>query len=91
MGDVVLGPLEGHTSSVRSVAFSQDGKHIISGLHDQTIHIWDSETGGIVLGPLKGHTSAVNSVAFSQDGKHIVSGSGDHILAGWPVHCFWLS
>jgi len=26
--------LVGHTSSIRSVAFSTDGKHIVSGLHD---------------------------------------------------------
>jgi WD40 repeat protein len=37
--------LEGHTSWVYSVAFSQDGEQIISGSGDKTIHSWDSETG----------------------------------------------
>jgi WD40 repeat protein len=71
----IVAVMEGHTRSVTSVAFSQDGKHIVSGSRDETIRVWDSETGDVVLGPLEGHTSFINSVAFSQDGKRIVSGS----------------
>ncbi|MBT4691813.1 MAG: hypothetical protein HOB73_00530, partial [Planctomycetaceae bacterium] len=33
--------LKGHTSHVRSVAFSSDGKRIVSGSHDNTVKIWD--------------------------------------------------
>jgi WD40 repeat protein len=75
--------MEGHTEPVNSVAFSQDGKRIVSGSDDKTIRIWDSETGDVILGPLEGHTSWVNSVAFSQDGKHIVSGSYDQTVRVW--------
>lgn len=35
--------LEGHTKGVRSVAFSPDGKHIVSGSNDNTIKIWEIE------------------------------------------------
>ena len=68
-------PLQGHTDSVSSVAFSPDGRHIVSGSFDKTIRVWDVQTGGQVGNPLQGHTSSVNSVAFSPDGRHIVSGS----------------
>ena len=71
---------KGHTSSVFSVAFSQDGQHIVSGSEDQTIQIWDAETGEVVVGPLKGHTRGVQSIAFLQDGNHIVSGSSDQTI-----------
>jgi WD40 repeat protein len=67
--------LQVHTSAVKSVVFSPDGKHIVSGAADETILVWDSETGAVVTGPLRGHTGSVNSVAFSPDGKQIVSGS----------------
>jgi len=81
----LIGVLEGHTDRVNSVAFSKDGKHIVSGSDDQTIRVWDAETGEVVVGPLKGHTNWVNSVAFSQDGKHIVSGSSDHTIRVWDA------
>ena len=72
--------LQSHTSSVNSVAFSPDGRHIVSGSRDQTIRVWDAQTGGQVGNLLQGHTDSVNSVAFSPDGRHIVSGSRDQTI-----------
>ena len=37
--------LTGHSHSVNSVAYSPDGKHIVSGSSDKTLKIWDSSTG----------------------------------------------
>ena len=37
--------LTGHAFSVASVAFSPDGKHIVSGSVDNTVKVWDSQTG----------------------------------------------
>jgi WD40 repeat protein len=37
-------PFMGHTSTVWSVAYSPDGRHIISGSNNSTIRIWDAET-----------------------------------------------
>jgi WD40 repeat protein len=68
--------LKGHTDEVRSVAFSPDGKRIVSGSIDKTVKVWDATTGKETLS-LKGHTSWVSSAAFSPDGKRIVSGSHD--------------
>ena len=41
--------LRGHSSWVRSVAYSPDGKHIVSGSWDRTVKIWDSTTGKEVI------------------------------------------
>jgi WD40 repeat protein len=34
--------LKGHTDSVMSVAFSPDGKKIVSGSYDKTLKVWDA-------------------------------------------------
>ena len=77
---VLQNVMTGHNDSVKSVAFSPDGKHIVSGSYDKTICVWDAETGAMVTGPLQGHSHLVNSVAFSPDGNHIVSGYGDKTI-----------
>ncbi|KAE9392928.1 hypothetical protein BT96DRAFT_760185, partial [Gymnopus androsaceus JB14] len=60
--------LQGHTDSVTSVAFSPDDKRTVSGSDDNSIRIWNAETGRQEGDPLEGHTDYVRSVAFSPDG-----------------------
>ncbi len=76
----VLHTLKGHTEPVRCVAFSPDGKRIVSGSEDKTLKVWDAENGKEVR-TLKGGPSGVNSVAFSLDGKRIVSEDSDSASA----------
>jgi WD40 repeat protein len=64
---VALQTLEGHSSSVYSVAYSPDGKQVVFGSGDQTVRLWDAATG-TALQTLEGHTSYVSSVAFPTDG-----------------------
>ena len=71
--------------SVLSIAISHDGRHVVSGLWDKTVHIWDVETGQTNAGPFEGHMGMVTSVAFSHDGKRVVSGSWDNTVQIWDV------
>jgi WD40 repeat protein len=70
-------------SAVLSIALSPDGQHIISGLHNHTICVWNATTGEMVAGPFIGHTGPVNSVDISPNGQLIVSGSSDQTICVW--------
>ena len=74
--------LVGHEGGVLSVDINLDGKIIVSGSYDETVRIWDGESGEC-LRVLKGHEISVNSVGVSGDGKRIVSGGRDKTIRMW--------
>ncbi|MBN8454117.1 NACHT domain-containing protein [Accumulibacter sp.] len=72
----------GHIGAVFSVAFSPDGRRLLSGGVDGALHVWDAESGQWI-GALAGHQGAIWSVAFSPDGRSFVSGGEDRMLRLW--------
>jgi WD40 repeat protein len=84
-GNILSGPLKGHTDWIHSIAFSQNGRRIVSGSSDCTILVWDAETGNILSRSFNGHTNGVSSVMFSQDGTRILSGSFDSSIRVWDA------
>ena len=73
---------EEHTESVTALAFSLDGKLLISGSEDHTINVWELSTGKL-LTTLEGHTDAVNTLTISPEGETLISGSSDTDIRVW--------
>src|SRR5436190_23307712 len=72
----VAATLKGHTEIVYAVAFSPDGKYVVTGSFDKSLKLWDTATGKEIktfAGPA-GHQNLILSVAFSPDGQSFVSG-----------------
>ena len=73
-----------YSSPVYAVAFSPDGKLLVSGVSDNTVQLWDP-VAQRELSPLTGHKDWVKSVAFSPDGKLLASASADKTVKLWNV------
>ena len=76
--------LEGHARMVLCMAFSPDGRHLVSGSVDRRVHLWDVVTGK-ELARLQGHECPVTCLDFSPDGSLVVSGSGDQTARIWDT------
>lgn len=81
----LLRSLEGHTGTVRSLAFTPDSQRLISAGDDQTLKIWSAETGQQLM-ELPGHTSAVKSLAVKSDGSILASASDDQTITLWNLN-----
>ena len=73
---VELRSLQGHTlidNSITGLAFTPDGKHILSCALDSTVRLWDVATGAEVR-QFRGHKAGVTGLALTADGKKLATG-----------------
>lgn len=72
----------GHSGQVYALAWSPDGKGIVSGGDDNSARVWSAATGQTEL-VYSGHSGIVFKVAWSPDGKYIASASVDGTVQVW--------
>jgi WD40 repeat protein len=68
-----IATLKGHASAVTAVAFSPDGRKLLSGSSDQSVKLWDVASKGELRS--FSVSRAVTSVAFSPNGQLIAAGA----------------
>jgi WD40 repeat protein/predicted Ser/Thr protein kinase len=83
--------LRGHTGSVVDLAFSRDGRRLVSASYDiatsqgdGTVRFWEAAPE-VTLPVLAGHTLYVYPVAYSPDGRWIASGAWDKEVRLWDA------
>ncbi|MBN1911049.1 MAG: WD40 repeat domain-containing protein [Pirellulales bacterium] len=74
----------GHSGYVCTVAFTPNGKQLISGGADGKIKFWCVDSGECQR-TLDGHAEWVHSVAISADGKFLASGGRDNLVKLWDI------
>ncbi|OJW20252.1 MAG: hypothetical protein BGO49_04955 [Planctomycetales bacterium 71-10] len=78
--------LKGHAKEVQALAFSPDGKALVSGSHDGTVRRWDPATGReIARYAMAGDGPILDAVAVSPDGKTIAACATDGGIQTWDV------
>ena len=76
--------LKGHKDDVNTVFYNADGTKIISASKDESIRIWDAETGR-EMQRLIGHNGSVYTASFNNDETQIVSAAGDGTIIVWDA------
>ena len=88
-----------HTDSVQAIAWSPDGKYLVTGGRDKLVHVWDTNTGDKIFTYAR-HSTYVYGLACSPDGKRIISTSfatahvwdaftGDNVVV-YRDHSLWV-
>ncbi len=68
--------LAGHSGTVLSLAFAEQGRYLASGGSDRMVRFWDTNTGSPLQDPTT-HSDAVSSLSWSDDRRFIALGGKD--------------
>ncbi|MCP2249324.1 nSTAND1 domain-containing NTPase [Lentzea aerocolonigenes] len=75
--------LAGHAAGINAVAWSPDGRCLLTASDDHTARVWDPETGGQRTA-LIGHTGPVTAALWTPEGQ-AVTGSADCTVRFWDT------
>ncbi len=76
--------LEGHISLILSTAFHADNQRLVSSSEDETIKIWDINTGKC-LKTLYGYTDWQLAIALHPNGEILASGDNNATVRLWNI------
>ena len=79
----IVARLQAHSKPVTSLAFSADGKRLVTA-GDQTARVWDASNGAL-LTSVEGHDGDISAVAISPDGNLLLTGGNDQRVVMWSV------
>ena len=67
--------LKGHEGTVCNVAFSPNGRSLVSASGDMSVRIWSLRSGSSKVLPVTGSHGSFSSVVFSPDGRYVAAGN----------------
>jgi len=79
-----LRTIDAHAAPVLDLAFSPDGKTLLTGSADKTARLFDVKTGTLKQ-TLSGHLGPVNSVAFQPGGAQVVTAGAEGGVKVWDA------
>lgn len=78
------GKMLAHFWGVSSIAFSNNGKLLVSGGQDSKLKLWEMPSCKL-LKTIWAHKKSVNSICFHPDGRQVASGSSDKTIRIWDT------
>jgi len=82
-GQILERTWQAHTDTTYALAFSPNGQTLVSGSWDDTIKLWDMESGALLWSGW--HAHGVLSVAFAPDGNLLATGGNDATVRLWDL------
>jgi len=77
--------LEGNQGQVSALAFSPDGKYLVSGDSSGKIILFDAQEKKLLSSRWAHHSARINSFSWTADSAHLASGSLDTHVYVWSV------
>jgi serine/threonine protein kinase len=75
----------GFDGQVNALAYSRDSAHLLAGLNNGAVVLWDARAGQSAAEREDAHDSGVFAVAFLPDGKRLLTTDWDGTIAQWAV------
>ncbi|QMU28896.1 WD40 repeat domain-containing protein [Adhaeribacter radiodurans] len=82
--------LSGHTNSVFTVAYSPDGRFLLSGSRDAHLKVWLATAEYTEHTSIIAHMYAINHITYSPNGKFFATCSMDKSIKVWDAEAFRL-
>ena len=76
---------QGHHSPITCLAWSPDGRRMVSGSTEGAAQVWEPSTGQTLLTYAGHHDHRITGVAWSPDGRRIASVGDDPLLHLWDA------
>jgi serine/threonine protein kinase len=76
--------LPGHTADIRTMVLLKDGQTLVTGSADETIRLWDLQTGA-ERQKLAAHDSSINALVATLDEQSLISAGADRVIKFWSL------
>ena len=86
----LLFDINAHQNSIFTLAFSPDGRYLLSGSRDAHLNVWDCEKDFLLHTSIVAHMFAINHIAYNNEGTFFATGSMDKSIKIWDANEFRL-